>query len=153
MYPIQLTLCSDVRCTGVLPALPIHRGTRPNVYLFFLNCPILSQFFRYGFTHRFRNLTLSSKWRKTPEPKNYVCSKAKLKNRFVSKLPHALVLVCALVSLQIRTIIFFSFFFFSFLHFFIFFGRRRRKNWIKKTQPHSAFGFWQQSSFETNYFF
>ena len=31
--------------------------------------------------------------------------KAKLKNRFVSKLPHALDLVCVLVSLQIRNII------------------------------------------------
>ena len=38
--------------------------------------------------------------------------KAKLKNRFVSKLPRTLVVGCALVSLQIRNIILFLFFYF-----------------------------------------
>ena len=63
-----------------------------------------------------------------------VFAKAKLKNCFFSKLPHALVLVCAFVSLQYKSEKYILFYFFTFLFiylfifYFIFF---RRRKWLK----------------------
>ena len=62
-----------------------------------------------------RALKGNSYWKDTKDNMKLIILgvKGQIKNRFVSKLPPALVLVCALVPLQIRTFILIYFFLFQ----------------------------------------